>query len=508
MRLITTIGSIVVISIITIAQDISLQDMLTHPSCTQWCWLNIEPGVTSTLQMEAILDANGLKYLKTENPMGFEVFYNVYWGLENPDFAFPFAKDFDVTIIEINRVTNRVVSVRTNVFDVSLQEVLQQIENPPGTIVYYIGNPIVVFRDEGFIIEISDLDNSEVISLALLELDTIDRFLANRAAHQPLQPCIEPEILCGIELATENDLQSVFIDLPDVIAVRGIASSPDSSLLAVAGSFASARGIRIFDGEGHEQIFIETSGSPVSLSWSPDGEKLISSVVHSNTNEYQVFEISSGQLLSSVPHGPLESFDVAWSRDSSLYAVPTSIPGSGITIINTSTGTVMQQFEYDRSFYGNSVELEWYEDTLFLVSSNGTVTVWDVASGLSTEIVSLSGKAHSLQLSPDNELLAISLDSGQIAIVDTESLNLENMLEPLGAEEFNFYYIWSADSQKIVTFVFINGEQNSIRVWNVDTQAMELSLSYPRIVHYGNLAWFQDKPVFFDKNVVKMIDYQ
>ncbi len=173
------------------------EETFENPECQHWCWLGIEPGVTTHAEVEVILTTNGVSYVTAEHENHW--FYTVYWGIDNPNLLFPFAGQFNATIVSTdwNGVVDRIL---TDVSNLSVETTLGYMDRAPDAIVDFF-NPIIIYRDLGVEFEVEEENFTEIMFIALYPPEYIDHELSAPGVVD-MQPCTEPANLCSIPTAT------------------------------------------------------------------------------------------------------------------------------------------------------------------------------------------------------------------------------------------------------------------------------------------------------------------
>ena len=206
-----------------------------------------------------------------------------------------------------------------------------------------------------------------------------------------------------------------------------MAISPDDQLIAVGGQT-----VGIYTTERERVNSAETGSCALSLSFSPDGNKLACGT----QKDIRIYDIKTGTLVL----GPLdghddEVIDVLWSRDGSR---------------------------------------------LFSASFDKTIRCWDSNTGeqIGQPWTGHTGTIYSLSLSPDGMLLASSSEDGTIRFWDSAHGR------PVRQHLHHDAPVWSVSFSPSGEFVASGGEDGYIYVAGTSSEFHSSSCSYSLHVHF------------------------
>jgi WD40 repeat protein len=191
-----------------------------------------------------------------------------------------------------------------------------------------------------------------------------------------------------------------------------------------------------------------------SISWNPEGDKLVVASVHSTRAD--IWSILKGSKIHSL-YDPETIYSAAWSPDGRQIA--TARFTGGITIWDADDFHELRQLPGHEALVA---ALEWSPDGTRLASAgfDTFVKVWDPTSG--KELKSLVGHAayvRQLAWSRDGKRLASSSVDGTVRIWDPES-GSEVML--LCQQRGNACVAWSHDGTRLPT----TAEDGLCRIWD------------------------------------------
>ncbi|HML22851.1 MAG TPA: WD40 repeat domain-containing protein [Aggregatilinea sp.] len=176
--------------------------------------------------------------------------------------------------------------------------------------------------------------------------------------------------------------------------------SPDSAKIATV-SQSEFPGTNVWDLATGE-LFQPHIGEAQSAAWSPDGTLLAAAMI----GDLQLWDVETQQKVGSIEI-PGYAIDLAWSHDGTKIAsadtyTPTS---SRVRLWNVATGELLQEFEGHTDVI-NSASWNPAEDRLASSSSDGTVRVWDVASGRVLTLYRSTNRVFGATFSPYGGRLA------------------------------------------------------------------------------------------------------
>lgn len=165
-------------------------------------------------------------------------------------------------------------------------------------------------------------------------------------------------------------------------SVRGVAWSPNGELVISAGADKNLLLWKASIGTSVEDAWRGHTSHVEAVAWSPDS-KLVASAAYDNT--VRLWKPSSGGSVAAVfegHSGDVES--VGWSPDGTTIATSSLVRGHAVVLWDTATGAPIrlgQSFPgtHSRHVYG----LAFAPDSATLVSASidGTLRIWDTASG-------------------------------------------------------------------------------------------------------------------------------
>jgi WD40 repeat protein len=280
------------------------------------------------------------------------------------------------------------------------------------------------------------------------------------------------------------------------------------------------------------------SGAVIGVSWSPDGTKIASC---SDDGTVQVWDARSGKRSWSytLPGGKSNlAFAVAWSPDGKEIAAGGQ--SGTVSILDAATGHQLAQLGSSSSFQiegivwsADSKEAAWgnggdnsvqvwniaaqkelvsytgHSDVVFRVawspdgkeiasaSHDGTVQVWNAATGNHLSTYNLGHSAWSVAWSPDGKYLVAGtgsagsnypVSSGNTVKVWNAATGQTILTYKGYSDDTNIYALgWSPNGQYIAS----GGSDQSVRIWNAKTgQTLEIYKGFTDVV--WDVAWSRD----------------
>lgn len=241
---------------------------------------------------------------------------------------------------------------------------------------------------------------------------------------------------------------------------NGIAWSPDSQTLAVAGSL----GIWLYAANHFvaQPRLLESQVGTQCVAFSPDGTLLATGNADATVSVWNIK--SGGEQLVLLGHaGSIAS--IAFSPDGSLLA---SAAGDGIRLWDVKSGTQRALLKIlNDALNRNAVNsVVFSPDGTLLASAGheGPVRLWDVRTGV--QRLSLDGNMNNVAFSPDGALLAYGsaspsgMGGGEITLLDVKTGNIHTSWKA----DSTYGIVFSPDGKTLIT------AGGPLQAWDVETQ--------------------------------------
>jgi len=224
--------------------------------------------------------------------------------------------------------------------------------------------------------------------------------------------------------------------------VNAVAWSPDGKLLASDGQEGV---VVIWDAASDEVVTTLTvpdnSWSP-SLAWSPDGRQVAAAIVGGGV----IWDVDSGEAVQILQESDFVTRDIAWSPDGSRLAL--SSDDGTITIWDAASGAVVASLSDGRGWPIWSVAWHPNENLLASGAQDGVVLVWNLATEQATPTPGNTSLVYDLAWSPDGTQLASGSWDTFIAIWNRET----GQTQTLEGHTGNVYGVtWSPDSTQLAS---------------------------------------------------------
>jgi WD40 repeat protein len=221
---------------------------------------------------------------------------------------------------------------------------------------------------------------------------------------------------------------------------------------------------------------VKQSSTSVSVAWSPDGSRLA-------TARYQytiVWHSSNGQRLRMMSGNMDHMNSVAWSPNGLKLA---STSYQVVWIWDYSTGSLINVLWGHGNYEVNSVA--WSPDGLLIASgaNNGTVIIWEAASGKRQHVLDHQGVISSVAWSPDSKQLASGSSNDRIMVWDaTNGEQLSNLDHGSDVNSVD----WSPDGTQLAS----GCADGRVRIWDTSNWEQLYVLNHGGEV--TSIAWSPD----------------
>jgi WD40 repeat protein len=207
------------------------------------------------------------------------------------------------------------------------------------------------------------------------------------------------------------------VPAPNIGGFAGrVAFSPDSGRVALADN----SGMVMLNAATAQTLFAVKNQFMhwfSDLAFSPDGSKIISLLYPDKqlSSAIQVRDAATGDETASFPLAGRKLYTVRWFRDGKRFV---TVGTGGKAVIQTTDGREERTFAgHAGAVYGVAISPD--EKRLATASADGSVRIWDIASG--DELLRLTGQRRafwSVAFSPDGRQLAATSSDGTLRIWD------------------------------------------------------------------------------------------
>ena len=256
--------------------------------------------------------------------------------------------------------------------------------------------------------------------------------------------------------------------------ILAVDYSPDGSRIATAGSDATAR---VWDAATGEQV-LTLAGHSTGIghvAFSPGRDRLLSGGLDGTTRMWDI-SLTGGRDWLTVPGPSLRMGGVAFSPDGTRLAVPEQL--AGITIRDADTGAKLITLEghdavHSRlAFSPDGSRLAAADATgVTRTKANWTVPIWDVnTEELVMTLTGHQGDVPAVAFSPDGRRLVTSSYDGSLRLWDAATGEQQGKLD-VGADAFALGF--SPDGRWLVAGIGCDGV---LTVWNGENLGQEQKL--------------------------------
>jgi WD40 repeat protein len=200
------------------------------------------------------------------------------------------------------------------------------------------------------------------------------------------------------------------------------------------------------------------SGKMLSLSWSPDGTRLVGS---SKNGVIEVWNTASSQLIASTTG--YAAYQVVWSPDGAYVAGGKTTDTVDIWDANTLKLTASLTGHKD-----DVRTIAWNRDgsTIASGADDQTICVWQVNSRQCVLKIETHSPVASVDFSPDGRLIAAGLFTGELRIWNVSDGRLQATLSSGTGVYGAGIVAWNPDGRTILSV-----DHSLVKLWNPTTGA-------------------------------------
>ncbi|XGW00747.1 MAG: NB-ARC domain-containing protein (plasmid) [Leptolyngbya sp. BL-A-14] len=205
-------------------------------------------------------------------------------------------------------------------------------------------------------------------------------------------------------------------------------------------------------------VFTETLGGIISLTFTPDGERLATGDAD---GKIRLWRVADGKQLLTLQGHESWVWSLCFSPDGQILA--SSSEDSAICLWNVASGQCLQTFQGET----NGVRSLCFSpdgQTLASSSADSTIYLWDVGSSQCLQTFQgATERTLAIDFSPDGQTLVSGGDDATIRLWDVQTGHGLNTLQ--GHTDWIWSVRFSPDGQTLVS----GGDDAAIRLWDVQT---------------------------------------
>jgi hypothetical protein len=216
---------------ITAHMQSDFADLVTYPDCVSSCWLGIEPGITTEIQLEDIFSLHTLVYEKY--PLGPDgstaYFYAITGGYNHPFLR-------ESIIIYANE---GIVPAIAMLFQfVEINDVIAEFGYP--THVLHDGTSYaLIYSTQNLVFGVIETDKNYVFKLQIMDGETLSNAYLDGIFWDELETCTETSQLCEVVAAMESLTCDIRISSSTVsslqIAITSANGTPEPDTICLEG---------------------------------------------------------------------------------------------------------------------------------------------------------------------------------------------------------------------------------------------------------------------------------
>ncbi len=244
--------------------------------------------------------------------------------------------------------------------------------------------------------------------------------------------------------------------------IASLAWNPTSSVLASGGVYNDQRSVWLIDETGQVINQFSTPTGTQAVSWRPDGNIIAAY----GSGEFTIWDpVTGSTTVNFSQQGATQDPFIHWNPAN--FNQIATVEADLVHIRDVATGQILTTLDGDGGKPDSNLSAEWSQDgsTIYTVSTDDVIRVWDVNSATVTSTSALDYGASAFALSPDRSMLAIGGGDGQVRIHDTSGALLSGYSNlPLWSTNNSLHIVWNSDSTEVASVV-----RSGIEIWDVDS---------------------------------------
>lgn len=268
-------------------------------------------------------------------------------------------------------------------------------------------------------------------------------------------------------LFTKDGTGLITADMPARAAHNGAGNQFDGSVVKLGC-------MRVFDvATGALRYETEIGGEGRGMALSPDGSLLAVALLDGRC---VLLETETFTVLAHLECGAAQARGVAFSSDSSMLAVTDE--RGGIYLFNIADKTLIRRMNTLKNTSMTSVRFSADDKKLLVNSSDNCARLYDVESGELLKILGgFSQAAHIAEFSPDGSRIAVASLDGRVKIYDADGNYRRTLVTSMtehNGHVFSMKFSPSGEYVYATTYTF----PKALHRWSVDGESGPASVAY------------------------------
>lgn len=254
--------------------------------------------------------------------------------------------------------------------------------------------------------------------------------------------------------------------------ILSLAWNPNGTVLGVGGEFGGQRALKLIDTDDQIIQQFDMQFGVEGISWRPDSAQIAAY----SAGEYTIWDANTGAVMASFRQTEATATPFLYWNPTDFDQIAT-VERDLVHLRDASTGHIQATLNGSGGKPDSVLSVGWSKDgtTLYTVSNDNLIRVWDVRSATLLNEIPLNFGTQAFAMSPDRTRLAIAGEDGVVHVYDTSGALLlsSERLPDVPTRTFLVYLQWHPDSTHIA-----GADNQGIHVWDIETGLLVNSVPY------------------------------